>query len=414
MLWVVLALFLQVTPASGQDAPVLLEDAVARLQRNVDARETTLAFDETFGYLPSVLKALDIDPSSQSLVFTKTSFQIGRISPETPRAVYFTDDAYVAWLQDGESLEISSVDPNLGAVFYTLPQEELAQPRFERQAYLCHRCHDSYSVTGDGVPRHFMGSAVPDESGRPAFHEGWTFTDDTTPLEKRWGGWYVTGTHGDQRHLGNMFVEDPAAVTSLDRDKGANVTDLGELIDDGPYLVKHSDIVALMVLEHQVHVQNSMTEVHYVTRREKAEAGELDVESVAEPLVRALLFADETPLTDEIRGTSGYAADFEQRGPFDSKGRSLRQFDLETRLFAYPLSYLIYSASFDALPTEVRRVVYRRLQELLQSPEPDAVVERLSRQRRADVLEILEATKPDFAALRQSGETLHETPRPSR
>ena len=400
MFWVALALFLPVTHGAEQDAPVAREDAVARLQRRVDAGETTLTFDEKFGYLPAVLRALDIPASSQSLVFTKTSFQIGRISPETPRAVYFTDDAYVAWLQDGKSLEISSVDPELGAVFYTLAQEKPPQSRFERQGYLCHRCHDSYSVTGDGVPRHFMGSAVPDSEGRPAFHEGWTFTDDTTPLAKRWGGWYVTGTHGNQRHLGNMFVEDPAAVTFLDRDKGANVTDLGELIDDEPYLVKHSDIVALMVLEHQVHVQNSMTELHYATRRAKAEGGELDVESAVEPLVRALLFADETPLTDEIHGTSGYAADFERRGPFDSKGRSLRQFDLETRLFTYPLSYMIYTESFDALPADLRNAIYRRLRDLLLSSEPDAVVERLSPERRSDMLEILEATKPDFDQLR--------------
>lgn len=378
-------------------APV--DDAVARLQERLEAGDAELDFDDRHGYLAAVLRALDIPPSSQTLVFTKTSFQVGRISPRTPRAIYFTDDAYVAWLQAGPALEVSSVDPDLGATFYNLPQKKAAAPRFERQTFLCLRCHDSYSLTGGGVPRHLMGSAVPDTNGNPVSHEGWYITDDTTPIGNRWGGWYVTGTHGDQRHLGNLIVASPAEVASLDRDDGANVTDLTELIDVDPYLVKSSDIVALLVLEHQVHVQNVMTRAHYDVRAALAEGTEPDLEKNVEPLVRALLLADEAPLEGKIAGTSTFAADFEARGPFDAEGRTLRKLNLETRLFEYPLSYLVYSRSFDALPEVAKSYVYRRLREELEREEGRSRIRDLQPETRSDILQILEATKPAFASL---------------
>ena len=77
--------------------------------------------------------------------------------------------------------------------------------------------------------------------------------------------------------------------------------------------------------------------------------------------MEALLFVGEPPLTAPVAGTSTFAADFAQRGPTDSQGRSLRQLDLQTRLLRYPCSYLIYSESFDALPPAVRDRVLRRL-----------------------------------------------------
>ena len=287
-------------------------DPVARLQQKIDAGEVELSFDGERGYLASMLRELDVHVDSQTLVFSRTSFQKGLISPRTPRAIYFKDDVYVAWVQGGGALEISAVDPKLGAVFYTLEQKQSARPTLERQTFLCLRCHDSYSLTGGGVPRHIMGSGLPDRNGRPVYHEGWFITTDQSPIESRWGGWYVTGTHGNQVHMGNLTAQDGEDAAQLDLSAGANVTELGELIDTGPYLGKNSDIVALMVMEHQVHVQNVITRVNYDTRTalhnaevNDAEPGRAaaakEIEGLVEPLVRAMLLVGEAPLSGPSR-----------------------------------------------------------------------------------------------------------------
>jgi hypothetical protein len=369
-------------------------DRVADLERKIESGDVRLSFDPATGYLASLLRALGLPVASQILVFTKTSFQKGRISPRSPRAIYFTDDAYLAWVQGGSSIEISAVDPKLGAVFYTLAQEEAKPPRFERQTFVCLQCHDSYSLTGGGVPRHIMGSGIPDATGRLASHEGWSLTTDETPIEKRWGGWYVTGASGNERHMGNVFVRDGSELAALDFSKTADVTDLGKLFDTKPYLGRGSDIVALLVIEHQVHVQNLITRVHWDTLEALSrDDDERRVEAIAEPLVQAMTFAHEAELKGPISGTSGFAEEFAARGPRDARGRSLREFDLETRLFRYPLSYLIYSEAFEALPMKTRSYVLRRIREVLGDRKSGSDAGRAA-------LEILDATRPEPAAVR--------------
>ena len=94
-------------------------EAISRLQGRIDAGLTTLRFEAGSGYLRSVLRELRIPVASQSLVFSWTSFQRALISPDRPRALYFRDGVYVGWVQGGRVLEIASVDPTLGTVFYT-------------------------------------------------------------------------------------------------------------------------------------------------------------------------------------------------------------------------------------------------------------------------------------------------------
>ena len=388
-------------------------DPVARLQRKIDSSEVELQFDAQSGYLTSLLRHLKIPVASQILVFSDTSFEIDLVSPQTPRAIYFKDDVYVAWLQGGSLVEISAVDRKLGAVFYTLSQKKSNSPRFERQTQLCLRCHDSYSLTGGGVPRYIMGSGFSDKSGQLVSHEGWHLTTDQSPLRQRWGGWYVTGTHGNQVHMGNLIAEDAADAVRLDLSSGANLTDLGELMDTSAYLGKHSDIVALLVIEHQIHVQNLITRVNYDTRTAlhkqqmlyKEPGGDPDyrsaatvkrIESIAEPLVRAMLFVDEAPLSDPIAGTSGFSAKFVSQGPWDEQGRSLRQLDLTERLFRYPCSYLIYSEAFDALPDLTKKYIYKRLWEVLGGQDRSEEFAHLSDGDREAIREILEETKADF------------------
>ncbi len=393
-------------PIDYLKAPVT--DPVARLQKKIDADEIELEYDEKTGYLAAVLEHLNVPASSQALVFSKTSFQLRRISPSTPRAVYFGDDNYVGWVQNGAVVEISSVDPQQGAIFYSLSQEQTDKPKFKRHTHRCLQCHSSTLTRG--VPGHLVRSVYPDEDGCPILSAGTFLSDHTSPMEERWGGWYVTGQHGDQRHLGNAIIPDDEDPEDMDMDEGANVTDLKPLVDMTPYLGKHSDLVALMVMEHQSQAHNLITRANFLTRltledarviNEMAERP-LDFESestkrrvrgAGEPLVKYMLFSGEAELTDVVAGTSSFAKEFSARGPHDEKGRSLRQLDLKDRLFRYPCSFLIYTEPFDGLPGAVKEYVYRRLWEVLTGEDESEDFDHLSNADRKAVLEILRATK---------------------
>jgi len=369
-------------------------DPVARLQGRLDAGTARLPFDITTGYLRSVLEALGIPVESQLLVFSKTSFQRELISVARPRALYFGSNVYVGWVPGAPQLEIAAADPQLGAVFYTLRQENTVRPTFERETRRCLQCHESSSQTA-GVPGFIMKSVLPDTSGEPILSAGTHVTTDQSPLEERWGGWYVTGTAGAQRHMGEQ--------TAVNR-AGTNI-----------YLTGHSDIVALMVFAHQKHVQNLITRLNYRTRMAMAFDRVRNVElgrkadfvppetrnlvaREVEPLVHAMLFANEAPLTDAVEGTSGFATRFASEGPRDGTGRSLRDLDLKRRLFRYRCSYLIYSESFDALPVPARDRVYERLWAVLSGEDRSPAFGHLTSSDRSTIAAILLDTKHDFAA----------------
>ncbi len=386
-------------------------DPVAELQERIDSGEVPLAFDEKHGYLRSVLELLGIQPSSQVLVHSKTSFQLRRISPSRPRAVYFNDESYVGWVQHGDVIEVMATDPVQGEVFYTLFQDKDDHPELIRDRGQCITCHASSRT--QGVPGGLVRSVFVDAGGQPQYGSG-TFTiDHRSPFAERWGGWYVTGTHGQMRHMGNVVAKNRQHPEALDREAGANVTDLSDRLNVSPYLTPHSDLVALMVLEHQTQMQNYLTLASYECRSAAHYDGVMNTaldrpkdfvsdstsrrtESVGDRLLRYILFADEFPLTSPVEGTSTFAKDFEARGPRDSRGRSLRDFDLQSRMFRYPCSYMIYSPSFDRLPDPVKQHVVKRLHDVLTEKEDDQEFSHLSTDDRQAILEILVETKPDL------------------
>jgi hypothetical protein len=240
------------------------QNVVSRLQKRVDVGDARLEFDDRSGYLRSLLRALSVPESSQTLVFSKTSFQRHRIAPKTPRALYFNDDVYVGYCAGGDVMEISAIDVNLGTVFYTLEQEPAKTPRFTRQGDSCLICHAS--SPNQGVPGQLVRSVYPDAEGFPILASGSFRIDHTSPLKNRWGGWYVTGTHGKQRHLGNLIIADKRAPEEADNSAGMNVTSLQGRFDRSSYLTGHSDIVALMVMEHQTMAHNLITAASFQTR----------------------------------------------------------------------------------------------------------------------------------------------------
>jgi hypothetical protein len=377
-----------------------LPEAIADLQRRIDSGEVKLPIDDKTGYLRALLKELQILPSSQSLVFGKNSAQLFLISPETPRALYFNDDVYVGYVQGAPHIEFASMDPIAGPVFYTLDQGEAAKPQFKKEPTDCLACHDTFD-SDKPVPRLLVLSTLSDPKG-VALNRSAIVTNDKSPFIERWGGWYVTGTHGSQRHMGNRFVREPASslgdmrkyAASANLNEGANLTDLSKRFDTTPYLNSHSDIVALMVLGHQTHIHNLITVASFSLRDK---ASDSDLKEKGEQLLKAMLFSEAVPLTEPVKGTTNFAAEFSALGPRDSKDRSLHQLDLKQRLLQYPLSYLIYSKSFDALPEAAHDYVYRRLWEVLSGKDQSKEFAHLSLEDRKTILEILQDTKPDFA-----------------
>ena len=388
-------------------------DPVELLNRKIARGEVTLEFDDKQGYLRSVLQALNVPVQSQVLVFSKTSFQATRISPKMPRALYFNDSTAVGFVRESEVLEFASVDPKLGPVFYTLDQEKVAKPRFERRDTSCLQCHDAGATLG--VPGLLIRSVFPDPSGMPVFQAGDYFTDHRSPIQERWGGWYVTGTHGAMTHLGNAVVRDRDHPEKMEGAAGLNVTDLSSKFDTAAYLTPHSDIVALMTLEHQTRMTNLITRVGYETAMalrdqanfnqayrqradEMSESTRHRIDSAVEEMLQYMLFVDEAKLEAPIKGTSGFAESFRSAGPRDRKGRSLRDLDLQTRLLRYPLSYMIYSEAFDGMPEGARQRIYRRLFDVLSEKDKSKRYQGLSAVDRRAILEILLDTKKDLPA----------------
>jgi hypothetical protein len=400
---------------SGNDAPILyeappLKDPVARLQKRIEQGTMQLEYSEPGGYLLSVLKQLSIPVSSQTLVFSKTSFQFQHISPANPRALYFNDAVYVGWVQGGDVMEISAVDPERGAMFYTLDQRPGGKPKFVRRDE-CLQCHASPRTLG--VPGHLVRSVYPDSEGLPLLQAGSFLTDHTSPLRERWGGWYVTGTHGTLRHMGNQWVKDISRSDQLDLEPGANLIRLSDRVNLSRYARQDSDLVALMVLEHQTRLHNLLTRANWETRIALHQQDDMNrilgqpsdqwsdstrrrIHGHAEELLKYLLFSGEAKLDSPVAGTSGFQEEFPKAGPRDRRGRSLRDLDLKTRLFRYPCSFLIYSEAFDALPTAARDYLYRRLHEVLNGTDQGKDFSGLSVQDRTSIREILLDTKPDL------------------
>ncbi|MEM6365134.1 MAG: hypothetical protein AAF539_16835 [Planctomycetota bacterium] len=386
-----------------------VHDPVANLSQKVASGEIELEHDEQFGYLTSVLKHLDIPVSSQTLVFSKTSLQLHRISPRRPRALYFNDDVYVGYCQRGDVLEFAATDRNQGATFYTLSQDKSNSPTFVRDQGACLSCHASSRT--QGVPGYLIRSVFPDAAGRPKLGSG-TFTiDHTSDFRDRWGGWYVTGQHGAMRHMGNAIAK--GDEDTFDREPGANQQNLDEHFRTTAYLTGHSDLVALMVLEHQTQMHNAMAAANYETRLALhqsfqmnklldrpegyvSESAQRRISASAKLVLRYLLFADEFVLTDPVSGSSRFAEDFTARGKKDHLGRSLRDFDLTTRLFRYPCSYLIHSPAFAGLPDPVRVEVIVSLAQILSDPKPSSEYPHLTAAIKSDILQILRDTAPEF------------------
>ncbi|MCH2209587.1 MAG: hypothetical protein MK132_27525 [Lentisphaerales bacterium] len=310
--------------------------------------------------------------------------------------MYFNDNTYIGWIPNSDVLEIMSNDPKLGAIFYTMKQKPLEEPVIIRNDHDCLDCHSSartQSVPGGMLKSRFInleGSLMS------------TVVNHRTPINKRWGSWYVTGNSPADHHLGNLRKADE----DLDN---INITDLSALFATKQYLTDSSDIVALMVMEHQIHMTNLITRAAYRTRiildkrnldenaTENIDKDDLeDISRQLTPLLDYMLFVDEAHINAPIKGNTDYQSSFEATGPKTRDGKSLRKLDLNSRLFKYPLSYMIYSENFQQLPAIAKKITLKNLKEILAGKNQDKKYRHLTSDLRSEILKILNETLTGF------------------
>lgn len=397
-------------PHNYFSAPVT--DSCTELDKALAAGKLTLTLSEPKKMVQEVLDALHVSKDTQVLVFSKTSVQKDRISATTPRSMWFNDECYVGWVPGG-LMEFAAMDPHLGPVFYFLNPDrpDRKVPRLDRTEN-CMNCHGG-SMT-NRVPGVFLRSVYPDSEGQMLLQAGTSLVDHTSPITDRWGGWYVTGKHGTMEHMGNVTAtQDKEGAVTLDKKKGMNVTDLKGYFDTSRYMRPDSDIVALMTLEHQVAMHSRLVEAAYDMRtaihRQKSlrkELGEPATEefvgstkvvadSHCEKVLKCLLYCDEAAMPEGgIDGGPAFQEAFRSNRKATKDGKSLKDFQLLSRLFKYRCSYLIYGRSWDALPDKFRELLYSRLYTILTAETPVKGYEHLSAGERRDILEILRETKP--------------------
>ncbi|MGA0805346.1 MAG: hypothetical protein ACO3PV_02370, partial [Pseudohongiellaceae bacterium] len=233
------------------------DNRIARLAEQLASGGLELEWRAPRGYFDAFLAALEIDPASQVLVFSKTSLQYQKISWQKPRGIYFNDDTWIGYVQDSDIVEVTVLDAKLGPVFYVFHNRRNSTEPFERLNHKCLVCHDSNGTMGGGIPLLLARSALYDSgSNQLKDFSGIGNTTDQTPFAERWGGWFVTGQHGSQTHLGNLQLPDAAAVEQVEQHLRGNLDTLAGqgLFDTAAYARATSDIVALMVLEHQLTV----------------------------------------------------------------------------------------------------------------------------------------------------------------
>jgi hypothetical protein len=359
-----------------------------------------------------LLDELGIPVESQLLVFSKTSLQRDLINPETPRVLYFSDEAYVGWSVTG-SFEVALFDAKLGTTFYLLDQHATKEEPLLERSGDCLLCHSRHEHT----PSLRTRTVFPDANGEPLSGSGGSNIAPSTPLAERWGGWYLTGTKDPFQHRANLTGKKVEDFEGPNAQPTRNLATLEGVVDTRRYLLKTSDIVPMLMHDHQVHVHNvlstanqdarialhrwpAMREILGLPKDAPPQGSCLVVfDSQAEKIIDALLCRDEAAWPAEgIQSDGVFAQAYAKTRKPDAKGRSLRDLDLRTRLFRYRCSPLIYSQSFVNLPKDLRDTVLVRLSAGLRAFPPAPAFGHLADDERVAIHEILTATLPDLPA----------------
>jgi hypothetical protein len=408
-----LLILLSLLPLAGQAQPELptyrdfdqlphnywqrpLKDRFSLLKQDLEAGRVTLDRSSEKAFLLSLLRVLQIPASSQMLLFSTTSLQLSLINPGNPRAVYFSDDIYVGYIPGGR-IEIISLDPELGGIFYIfdIPRGE-QQIKVER-ATRCMNCHVSDET--QHVPGLVIKSVVPGQRGGSLTAYRIGQAGHQIPLSERFGGWYLTGADGFTNHWGNLIgTLSPQGLST--QKIGA-----GKRFSYARYPEASSDILPQLLHEHQAGFVNRVLEAGYRARTilflnkgnelSREQLTELDMQ--ADTVVRYLLFAEEAALPPGgVTGLREFKQDFARQTRKTKEGISLRDFDLKTRLFKYRCSYMIYSPVFQGLLPVMKQRIYLRLDRALSVSQPDPDYAYLPAAEKQAIRQVLRQTLMDL------------------
>lgn len=317
-----------------------------------------------------VLNALHVPESSQVLVFSKTSHQNSLIQPKNPRSLFFSENAYVGYVPSGD-IEAIIQDPILGPVYYLIEAATTGGFKIERDFSHCMTCHGTSNT--ENTPGMLVRSVYPDAEGRPLLALGTKLVSHETPLPERWGGYYVTGC-SSLPHLGNQtYLENTAG-----QPRTSDLKDLRNVIDTTKYLRPTSDIVSLLVLEHQCRMHNLLNAASMQYRRALFLSRILDpncdpdtgssgrvADGMAERIVDCIFFKDEADIGDNTAGSEEFQKSFESRFPRTKDGQSLADFKLYEHIFKHRCSYMVYSPVFQNLPSRVKQAVLSKMRKAL-------------------------------------------------
>lgn len=384
------------------------ENTITRLQAAIDEQRRTLPGSNARQILKTLLDELNIPVASQTLVFSKTSKQNSLIGPKTPRALYFNQDFYVGYVPGGK-IEIICCDDPTGMMFYTFDLSQPVEKRRFIRANDCLSCHATANT--HNVPGMLVRSVYTQRDGQPLLTWGSFTTTPSSPISERWGGWYVTGQHGDSQHMGNKWLTTGADGQERFREQdGQNVETLSGYINTDAYLTNTSDLVALMIMEHQIEAHNvfAAARMNYLRRMYMIKAihhGKFDakepttakmIQTHVSEILKILLFVDEIRLTgDGVQGSDEFVTEFRKRGKSYNQW-SLRDLRLQKRLFKYRCSFMINSASFKMLPELIKTETLRQLHGILVKDATPEGLPKLSGREKERIHQILMHTHPDY------------------
>jgi hypothetical protein len=376
-------------------------DTVTELHRRMERNQIALAADaDPKTFLRAYLDVLKVPVSSQVLVFSKSSLQRNFVNGHNPRALYFNEDTYVGWMPGG-LIEVTGIDPVLGGIFYIfkVPDKKGSVPVFERRRS-CIGCH---AGSGAGfLPGLRVRSLFTGEDGRTFGDANEETGGHHVPFDTRWGGWYVTGAPAEMKHRANAW-------STRSGGEGVSAGAMDRIMPPGTHLAPGSDVLAMMLHDHQCKLVNVLMEANYRIRTALHNAGgdrpllERPIPSddmgmareQARRVVSFLLFAGEIPLPAPVAGDTTFKTDFAANRRPDKSDRSLKDFDLKSLLMRYRCSYMIYSSAFDGLPPVFRKIVFSTLRSAL-TVASDTTGAHLPPGERTAVHEILTATLPGY------------------
>lgn len=378
-------------------------NTISRLQDAIDEQKRTLPNAAPNIILKALLAELDIPVSSQTLVFSKTSLQRKLISPQNPRALYFNDDIYIGYVPGG-NIEVIAADDPTGIMFYEFDLSEASTKRKFARTSECLTCHDTSRT--QHIPGLFVRSVFPDETGLPILSWGDFDTTPASPITQRWGGWFVTGQSDPSGHMGNKWVKEGRNINTT---QNINVKDLAAYTDTTKYLTNTSDILALMLLEHQTKIHNTLSAAKITFNRRTYLANVTNPDfKFTDPttqkviqrhtldILKDLLFADEFHLPgDGINGSEAFVKDFMAKAKtYDD--HSLRDLRLQKRIFKYRCSYMIHSHAFKTLPEPIKTNTLKTLYKLLTTDLEIEGLPTLSTREKTRIHAILTHTHQDY------------------